>query len=296
MEHSPGISAISAALAMAQGQMAGAKKDSTNPHFRSNYADLASIWEACRVALSSNEIAVVQSPGELSDGVVEITTMLCHSSGEWFRDTLPIPLTKIDAQGLGSAITYGRRYSLAAMVGVAPEDDDGNAAVSSGERANAAPNDRRRPRAEYPAGPHPNRTKARAYVRTMKQYGEEAESVMAFDEIIEDARPTLKQMDQAGDEWMIGVDHEGNSFESVPAWIERRRRELSDSEAAAHNSAALDAVLNAMRQQTSRAQLAAWTELTMDSVELSDEERRIFDQQYDAYEASLTAGARLSAG
>lgn len=139
MIHSENIAAISGALAKAQGVIEGAKKDSANPHFRSKYADLASCWDACREALSANEIAVIQAPGELADGVVEITTMLCHSSGEWFREVLPFPLPKVDAHGLGSAITYGRRYALAAMVGIAPEDDDGNAAVAAGGAENNRP-------------------------------------------------------------------------------------------------------------------------------------------------------------
>lgn len=148
MQHSENIAAISSALAKAQGAIEGAKKDSANPHFKSKYADLASCWDACREALSANEIAVIQAPGELADGVVEITTMLCHSSGEWFREMLPFPLPKVDAHGLGSAITYGRRYALAAMVGIAPEDDDGNAAVQSNGSANDRPRQRER---EQPA-------------------------------------------------------------------------------------------------------------------------------------------------
>jgi hypothetical protein len=132
MLHSESIAAISAALAKTQGSLAGAKKDSTNPHFKSKYADLASVWDACREQLAANEIAVVQAPGEAAEGVVEMTTMLCHSSGEYFSEKLTIPLAKVDAQGYGSAVTYARRYALAAMVGIAPEDDDGNAATAHG--------------------------------------------------------------------------------------------------------------------------------------------------------------------
>lgn len=137
MIHSESIAAISAALAKAQGAIEGARKDNTNPHFKSKYADLASCWDACREHLSANEIAVIQAPGEVADGVVELTTMLCHSSGEFFSEKLPIPLAKIDAQGLGSAITYARRYALCAMVGIAPEDDDGNAATAHGPVENS---------------------------------------------------------------------------------------------------------------------------------------------------------------
>ena len=131
MQQSPEINKLAAALAKAQGQMDGAKKDSSNPHFKSKYADLSSVWDACRAALSSNGLAVIQMPGECVDGRVAMTTTLTHASGQWMRETLTIPLQKVDAQGYGSATTYARRYALAAFVGIAPEDDDGNAAVSS---------------------------------------------------------------------------------------------------------------------------------------------------------------------
>jgi len=130
MNHSDSIAALGAALAKAQGMIEGARKDSANPHFKSKYADLASCWDACREALSKNGLAVVQAPGEAASGVVEMTTMLVHESGEWISERLTIPLAKVDAQGYGSAVTYARRYALTAMVGIAPEDDDGNAAVA----------------------------------------------------------------------------------------------------------------------------------------------------------------------
>lgn len=128
MQTSEQINEFAAALAKAQGQIQGAVKDSTNPAFKSRYADLASVWDACRVALSLNGLAVVQGPA-LADRGVSVTTRLLHSSGQWAESTLILPMDKATAQGAGSAITYARRYALAAMVGVAPDDDDdGNAA------------------------------------------------------------------------------------------------------------------------------------------------------------------------
>jgi len=109
--------------------MGGAKKDSTNPHFKTAYADLASVWDACRAPLANAGLSVVQLvSSDATHAIVE--TILAHSSGEWVSSTLAVPLTKVDAQGLGSAITYGRRYALAAIVGVCPADDDGEAAVA----------------------------------------------------------------------------------------------------------------------------------------------------------------------
>lgn len=122
------------ALAAAQSKIGAAAKDKTNPHFQSKYADLSSIWEACRGALSEQGIAVVQMPG-YADGMVTVKTVLCHSSGQSIEGSLSLPVSGgkmgVTAQTIGSAITYARRYALAAMVGVTPEDDDGNAASSS---------------------------------------------------------------------------------------------------------------------------------------------------------------------
>lgn len=132
METSENIKDLATALAKAQGEVEGAVKGKANPAFKSKYADLASVWDACRVALTGNGLSVIQSPGELIEGKsMAMTTMLMHSSGQWVRDRLTIPLGKIDAHGYGSATTYARRFALAAFVGVAPEDDDGNAASKS---------------------------------------------------------------------------------------------------------------------------------------------------------------------
>lgn len=130
MNKSESIKELSAALSKAQGAIVGAIKDSNNPFFKSQYADLSSIWEACRDQLSKNGLAIIQSPEEAESGI-SIETMLCHSSGEWVSSSYVMPVSKVDAQAVGSAITYARRYALAAMVGVAPVDDDGNAAAKN---------------------------------------------------------------------------------------------------------------------------------------------------------------------
>ena len=126
-EQSTEIGELAKALAVAQGKITGALKDSDNPFFKSRYADLASVWDACRSALSANGIAVIQMP-EHSDSGVAIVTTLAHASGQWMRSTLPLTPKDHSPQAMGSAITYGRRYALAAAVGVAQVDDDGNAA------------------------------------------------------------------------------------------------------------------------------------------------------------------------
>jgi hypothetical protein len=128
MNQSEQINELAAALAKAQSQIEGAKKDKKNPHFKNDYADLSSVWDACREALTGNGLSVAQSAESSGDGGYGVTTMLLHISGQWLTGTLYLRPTKDDPQGAGSALTYARRYGLAAMVGVAPADDDGNAA------------------------------------------------------------------------------------------------------------------------------------------------------------------------
>lgn len=135
------IGNLAAALAAAQGAIKGAAKDKTNPHFKSQYADLTAVWDACREALSKNKIAVIQAP-EVYEGKLILHTTLAHSSGEQISGTFPVTPVQNTPQGIGSAMTYARRYSLASMVGVAPEgdDDDGNAG-SAGTPTNGATKD-----------------------------------------------------------------------------------------------------------------------------------------------------------
>lgn len=124
---SDSIAALAAALAKAQGEMEGAAKANINPHFKSKYADLASVWDACRVPLSKHGLSVLQ-PVSADGPRVTVTTILAHSSGEFISESLTMTAAQNTPQGVGSTITYGRRYGLASMVGIAPEDDDGNAA------------------------------------------------------------------------------------------------------------------------------------------------------------------------
>jgi hypothetical protein len=130
MNKSETIKEIASALWKAQSEIKAAVKDSTNPHFRSKYADLGSVVDAVKPALSKHGITFLQGVHDAVDGVA-VETMLLHTSGEWISSTMRIPAVKQDAQGYGSAITYGRRYGLQSMCGVPAEDDDGNAATAS---------------------------------------------------------------------------------------------------------------------------------------------------------------------
>lgn len=119
---------IAAALVKAQKNFAPALKSSTNPHFKSRYADLAACVEAVVDALNNAGIMLMQQCHECESGVT-VETVFIHESGETMSaGKLSVPASKNDAQGYGSALTYARRYSLMAACGIAPEDDDGNAA------------------------------------------------------------------------------------------------------------------------------------------------------------------------
>jgi hypothetical protein len=130
VQTSSSIGAIADALAKAQGEMTSAKKDAANPFFKSQYADLASVWEAVRAPLSKNSIAVIQIPTNGTDGRVGSVTIFAHKSGEFMRGRLLVRPAKDDPQAAGSAITYTRRYSLMAMAGIAADDDDGEGAMN----------------------------------------------------------------------------------------------------------------------------------------------------------------------
>lgn len=153
------INELAAALAKAQAAMSGAVKDSSNPFFKSKYADLASVWDACRGPLTANGLSVMQFPqteydgtpeiyewqsraGETRMGVkvlctVHVVTRLLHVSGQWIEGSVSAMLASADPQAVGSAITYLRRYSLQSVVGVAPEDDDAEAAQERQPTRNA---------------------------------------------------------------------------------------------------------------------------------------------------------------
>jgi len=132
MKTSENLDKIAPALVQAQGEMENALKNATNPHFRSQYADLAEIVNTTRPVLTKHGLSVVQSPS-FSDGVVSLETMILHTSGQWISTICSAVPVKTDPQGIGSAITYLRRYSLAAACGIAQEDDDGERAAGRGE-------------------------------------------------------------------------------------------------------------------------------------------------------------------
>ncbi len=130
---------IAAALAKAQSEMGKALKDSNNPHFKSKYADLSSVTGACMPALNANGIAVIQPFHDDESGRYVKTILIHGATGETLECRVPLIVAKNDMQGFGSAATYARRYGLMAMAGIAPEDDDGNAAAKAPPKDEAKP-------------------------------------------------------------------------------------------------------------------------------------------------------------
>ena len=139
--HNPeDIKELAAALAVAQGNIDNVKKDRINPHFKSNYATLGSVWDTIRDELSKNGLAVVQLPTSAPAGSVGLLTRLIHKSGQSLEEVFYMPVAQANnPQAVGSALTYARRYALMALVGIAPEDDDGNAAKTAPKAKSDAP-------------------------------------------------------------------------------------------------------------------------------------------------------------
>lgn len=129
MKKSEQIEQLAAALCKAQAEMAGAKKTAKNPFFKSNYANLEEVIHCIRQPFADNGLSFMQFPLAEEDRA-GVETIILHSSGEWISNKLMLKCSKVDPQGMGSAITYARRYGLQAAVGLPSEDDDGNAATA----------------------------------------------------------------------------------------------------------------------------------------------------------------------
>lgn len=129
------LKAIAPALVAMQKQIRGALKDSKNPHFKSTFANLESVWDACREALAANDLCVIQSTDVLPNGEPVLRTVLMHSSGEYISGMYPLRPVKADPQGYLAALTYARRGCLASMLGIVQVDDDGETASGRGEAA-----------------------------------------------------------------------------------------------------------------------------------------------------------------
>lgn len=199
VEHSASIGKIAASIAKAQATIVTAEKGEMNPHFGKAYADLADVWSACRDSLTANGLGVVQLPS--AEGAkVTMVTYLVHDSGEWFRGALTVSSQKTDPQGIGSTITYLRRYALAAIAGVAPKDDDDGNAGSAG-RGNDGPPPQQRA-ASKPAQAPQQQASASAtdMPEAVKPFAKRFESIekgdnakAEFDKVVASSRETFEK-------------------------------------------------------------------------------------------------------
>lgn len=212
MNKSDSIASLAAALAKAQGEMENASKNSQNPHFKSKYADLAEILNTVRPVLSKHGLAVTQFPA-FEGGTAHVETILTHASGEWMSGTCSAPVQKSDPQGVGSALTYLRRYSLAAVCGLAQEDDDANAASKGPKQSAQAPKVAPKPApTPTPAQPvkHVPATKA-TLDALASYYANDSAEVMLDDinEMIVRAKPGAHRVDDVSElseaqaQWII---------------------------------------------------------------------------------------------
>lgn len=210
------IGELAKALAAAQGAITVAAHDRENPHFRSHYATLASIYAACRPALAAHGLAVVQAMSDGADKRLVLTTRLLHQSGQWMESTVSVAPDKPGPQALGSAATYLRRYALVALVGVATgEDDDGEAAERAPEPAPAKP--KRQTKAEREAadttrreGHDPSWAADRArFAAACAEAGPPYDVVAAWCEAHGRPRPSAMPQDRRDKlrEWLTNPDH-----------------------------------------------------------------------------------------
>lgn len=204
MNKSEDIALLAAALVKAQPMIEGAAKDTVNPFFKSKYADLASVWDACSEALQANNLAVSQLVDEIN-GHPALTTMLIHESGQWISGQYPLIVVKPDPQSFGSAISYARRYGLSALLGVLADDDDGEAAT-------------RDPKPSKPASPGTPQTQALAEQKKPASEVEKKDAAIAWGK---KALVMLKGMG-AGDKdkfnaWYDKKSQDGKDFQNRTA-------------------------------------------------------------------------------
>jgi len=186
---SESITELAKALSNFQGKMTAVKKDATNPFYKSRYATLDTIWESIRKPLSENGLSVAQTMGLTPDNKSVLETTLYHTSGEWISGTQLVNPVKDDPQSLGSAISYARRYSLSALLGVvSDEDDDANIATKSESKpvvkTEAKPEPRPKPETTAPsptkAEPSISAAQTKKIYASVKEKGITADQAKAY--------------------------------------------------------------------------------------------------------------------
>lgn len=195
LTHSTDIDQVATALAKAQAAMGHAIKDAMNPAFRSKYADLAAVRDATNGPLSGAGIACVQAPAVSPEGTVSVETRLIHTSGQWLACTVSARAADGKPQSVGSAITYLRRYGLLALVGIAPDDDDGNAASGKSAPHREAPDERAARQSQH----HPSWDGDRgAFMAAIEKVGVSYDLACDFCEWLGKPRPSQLSHDDRG--------------------------------------------------------------------------------------------------
>lgn len=217
---SPTIGKLAEALAKAQAKFDKVLKDSQNPAYHSKYADLATVLDATRPHLAAEGLAIMQLPqarwGVEDAKEVILTTMLAHGSGEWITSDLTLPAMmreRFDAQSCGSAITYARRYALAAMVGVAQDDDDGNKAGGIGSKEEAAKVAKRKIQEATGAAPNEPITIV-AYKEGQLAITGNSLALLRAD-LTEEEKTTIRLKWSGGDRTWLLVEADGNTFAAL---------------------------------------------------------------------------------
>jgi len=198
-----------AAMALAFPEIEGAAKDKANPHFRSKYADLGNVVEAIKPALTKHGLFFVQMTHEV-DGGVCVETVVGHKSGEQMAlGKLFVPASKQDAQGFGSALTYARRYSLMTAFGVAPEDDDGNAASKSPptQPAHTSMENGKTVERTKLSGPHMTVAALKTACAEIRETCETAADKDSLDTYLDTQRETIVQVKRDKPDWWSNVDY-----------------------------------------------------------------------------------------
>lgn len=225
IEHSPSIKELAAALAKAEREIKAAVKDSANPYFKSRYADLASVWEACREPLTKHGLAVCQWPS--ADGPrVTVVTLLTHDSGEWVRASLTMTAKEDSPQAIGSVITYARRYALAAAVGVAPDDDDAEAAEG-------------RKNGDRPSAPAKSTTRPATATARSEKAPTDGDLVAQAKTLMRDAQ-TIERLNDIADRALKSDKFTDAQKRDLSACFKERADRLADEIAAFSGSAAAD--------------------------------------------------------
>lgn len=196
MSKSEQINELAKSLAIVQGSITHAVKDSMNPHLKNKYADLASVWEACRKQLAENGLSIAQLPDGLEDNCLILDTTMFHTSGQWISSRIKMPMPKQDPQGYGSALTYARRYALAAMVGVYQDDDDADSAVKKQTNTNTQAQVQK-PAVAQPSEPElisqAQLQKLQILAKEQSLSGDDMKSIMAWKYKVDSSKKLTKQ-------------------------------------------------------------------------------------------------------